>query len=200
MAFIFVRKFKKINKEFFRFLKTFGCYFHSKQKFTEQKYLIYPWDGHKTTASLQDLLLLLLLLLCTNETGIIQHNLNRKFGLPCQMAWSADVCFSWSLFALLKGHLSQRPTERRAAWWRGTHPRWCGPRPRIYANICRTRANTRAVYLLISRQVLIIQIPKNIFSQMLQARIGNEFFKILVTFFNWSLLVIYIDSVIPRLD
>ena len=50
--------------------------------------------------------------------------------------------------------------------------------PRIYTNICRTRANTRAVYLLISRQVLIIQIPKNIFSQMLQARIGNEFFKI----------------------
>ena len=63
--------------------------------------------------------------------------------------------------------------------------------PRYTLLLERTR-----LFILQKKIVKKIQIHKNIFSQMLQARIGNEFFKI-VTFFNWYLLFIYIDSVIP---
>ena len=41
--------------------------------------------------------------------------MNTKFCLPCQMAWSADVCLSWSLFALLKEEGKQRPSRQTSA-------------------------------------------------------------------------------------
>ena len=45
MAFIFVWKFKKINKNFFRFLKTFGCLFSFQIEiyWTEIPYLSLGW-------------------------------------------------------------------------------------------------------------------------------------------------------------
>ena len=45
----------------------------------------------------------------------LQQNMNNKFCLPCQMAWSADVCLSWLLFALLKEEGKQRPARQTSA-------------------------------------------------------------------------------------
>ena len=79
--------------------------------------------------------------------------------------------YNLNIFSLISwmeiATLYWRPTKRRAAWRRGTHPCWRGPRPRIYTNICRTRANTRAVYLafmvfcsLYNFLSYVLQIPK----------------------------------------